>query len=152
MIGCHSLSNFKSSPHTFALIPNIGQWRFQWLAHRAVPMLHSAEVTNEIELMLFDEDDNEISDFSNVPGLYQKARKRICCFHYVTLKLQSLYRNLRQSRNEPGVTVVNKIEAICNVISDDVETEEEYKLLYNMAKIWIEGASADGYITTFHCS
>ena len=91
--------------------------------------------------MLFDEDDNEISAFIKVPGLYQKAKKRICWFHRGTLKFQSLYRNLRQSKNERGVTIVKKIQAICNVISDDVETEEEYKLLYNMSKIWIEGSS-----------
>ena len=102
--------------------------------------------------MLFDEDDNEISAFTNVPGLYQKSKTRICWFHRGTLKLQSLYRNLRQSKNEHGVTVVKKFEVICNVISDGVETEEEYKLLYNMAKIWIEGASVDGSITTLQCS
>ena len=95
MIGCHYLSNFKSSPHTFALIPNIRRWSFQWLSHSDVPMLHSAEVTNEIELMLFDEDDNEISAFNNVPGLYQKVKTRICWFGPGTLKLQSLYHNLR---------------------------------------------------------
>ena len=38
------------------------------------------------------------------------------------------------------------------MISDHVETEQEYKLLFNIAKVWIEGASEEGSITPLQCS
>ena len=69
MIGLCYNSNFQSIPHALAFMPNIRRCYFQWLAHNAVPMLHTADTTNKIELMPFDEDENEISAFTNVPQL-----------------------------------------------------------------------------------
>ena len=102
LIGCVYNSSFKSVPMTFTFMPNLRRWAFQWVARRAVPMLHSAEVTNEVQVMLFDEDENEISAFGNVPGSYANASARVCYFHRGTLKLQSLYKNLRRSHNVNG--------------------------------------------------
>ena len=60
MIGCNYTSSFKSNPFIFAFLPNCRRWAFQWISRCAVPMLHSENVTNEIQVILFDEDCNEI--------------------------------------------------------------------------------------------
>ena len=71
LIGCAYNSCFKSIPIVFSFMPNLRRWKFQWVARCALPMLHLKEVTNKIQVMLFDEDYNEIFEFDNVSGLYQ---------------------------------------------------------------------------------
>ena len=109
-------------------------------------MLHSENVTNQIKVMLFDEDRNEISAFENTPGLYLNSRSRLCMYHRGKLQLLPLYKHLRRTRNVLGEIVVNKFENLCDVISDEVESEEEYKLIYNLAKMWIDAAIAESII------
>ena len=132
---------------TFKFMPNLRRWAFQWVARHAVPMLHSAEVKNQVQVLLFDEDDNEISSFNNVPGLYTNVSPRACYFHRGTLKLQSLHKNLQRNHNVDREMIVNHFEAMWDVISDDMENEREYKLIFSLAKVWIDQAISHSFIS-----
>ena len=147
LIGCVYNSCFKSIPIVFSFMPNLRRWPFQWVARRALPMLHSKEVTNKIQLMLIDEDYNEISAFQHVPGLYKNQKSRICYYHGATLRLQPILKHLRSTNNFVVEDVVNKFDTMIHIISDEVETEAEYKLIFNLAKIWIDAAISRSLIS-----
>ena len=146
-IGLNYDSSGTSNPHTHVFLPSGRRWVFNWGARHAIPILHGSIICKEIKLHLFDEDLNEIIPFENATEVFPNSKIRICWFHRAILKTASFGKFATDTEDDKAESIINGFNILCDSISEDVETIQEYVLTRNLIRIWLNQSYSSGYIS-----
>ena len=136
-IGVNYDSYGGSNPHTHVFLPSGRRWVFNWIAINVIPILYGSEVCRKVQINIFNEDINEITPFENSTYVYSNAKVIICWYHRAIQKTQEIYKSIVKNNTQSAI-IMKGFEAMCDTLSDNVETAHEYDLVKNIIIIWLE--------------
>ena len=140
-LGLNYGADMVSNVHTSVFIPSNQRWVFQWVAKIAIRKLHGDKTVDRIQMNIFDQAPNEYGPFLS----HTSALLRLCWYH----------RGQQKTTGFKGLADTPEAKAsfkdfcdMCEAISDDVESEEEYELVLELTRMMVEKMHKDETFST----
>lgn len=130
-----------SNVHASVFIPSNQRWVFQWMAKTAIRKLHGSTTIDRVQLHLFDQAPTEYGPFLS----HTSALLRLCWYHrgrQKTIAFKSL------AGAPAAKDAFEDFNIMCEAMSDDVESEEEYELVLELTRMMVEKMHKEGTFST----